>query len=180
MDRNALAAAVRKLTWGYVFFYLDFNLGTVSLLPSFVFFILLWKAIPDLSRAVPSTALLKPLTALLGVWHGILWVLKIFALDPDLYLVTVVAAALSLYLHFQLLTNLAEIARQWDCPQEKAILRLRTVLAVVTTVLALPVDWMSVLPLWGTWIAFVLLVLLLCGTLNSFRKSLETEKMIKA
>lgn len=178
MDRNALAAAVRKITWAYVFFYLDIDLGTIDILPDWVFFILVLRALPDLAKAAPSAMLLESLSLILCGWNMIDWFLAIFQVTINFYLITVVIVILSLYFHFQLLTNLAHIARQADCPQEKALLRLRSVMTVLITVFfVLPLDWLN----WGLGIAtlatYCLLTIFLCGALYGFRKELEINPM---
>ena len=145
MNRDELAGAVGKIAWGYVFLYLDFRLGTVDVLPDWVFCLLAVRALPVLAKAVPAAALLERLGILLGVWFSLLWVLEMFRLTPP-YLVLILVSALCLYFHFQLLTNLAELAERTGCGRGRSLLILRTVLTLLTTVLALPVDWRLAAP----------------------------------
>lgn len=183
MNRDALSAAVGRIAWGYVFLYLDFNLGTVDVLPDWLFFLLTVRALPALAEAVPAAALLERLGILLGAWHALAWVLEMFRITPP-YLLLILVSVLCLYFHFQLLTNLAELAEKAGCTRGRSLLVLRTVLTLLTTVLALPVDWMA-LPAAG-WIAdagltpgillaagYFILILFLCGCLFILRRELE-------
>lgn len=141
MNHKSLASALGYIAWGYLFLYINVNLGSLDILPDWVCFVLVVKALPLLAEVVPSARLLRPLGILIGLFHLLNWLLNAMGRPIQWYLLTVVVAALSLYFHFQLLTNLAEAARLGGYPQEKKILHLRTVQAVLTTVIALPVPW---------------------------------------
>ena len=49
---EALYRGVSHAAWGYLFLYLDVNLGTVSILPAFVGYLLFWSAISALEGEV--------------------------------------------------------------------------------------------------------------------------------
>lgn len=70
---EALYRGVSHAAWGYLFLYLDVNLGTVSILPAFVGYLLFWSAISALEGEVRDLSLLRPLCALLGAWAGAGW-----------------------------------------------------------------------------------------------------------
>lgn len=141
MNHKSLASALRSIAWGYLFFYININLGSLDILPDWLCFVLVVKALPLLAEAVPSAKLLHPLGTLLGVYYVFSWILTAMGHPIQWYLLTVFIAVLALYFNFQLLTNLAEAAHLGGYPQEKKILHLRTVQAVLTTVIALPVPW---------------------------------------
>ena len=108
MTEQDLFTGARRVFWGYFFLLLDFNLNfnsdfTIPLLPNFVGWIFLWRGVDALSSARPSLELLKPFCTALGLFISIL----------------------TLYTHFQLLTDLAALAEEMLDDGELAK-RLRT------------------------------------------------------
>ena len=64
-----------------------------------------------------------------------------FGMTLDIGGITLVAGVLWMYMQFQLLTDLAEIAKVYNCSVRKRLLQLRTVMTLVGTAGALPVNW---------------------------------------
>lgn len=177
MDRNAMAKAVKWIGWGYFFLYINVTLGTINFLPAWVAYILMVRAIDLLGKEVPSLALLRPLGVLLGLWETVLWALSIVGLTPEnyyiLYALQLIAAALEIYFHFQLLTDLAAIAREAALPQERWLLRLRTVRTVLATAVAVAIQWSDLLPLAiFLAVAGIVVGLWICIVLFQFQKAL--------
>ena len=85
-----------------------------------------------------SASLLKPLCIILALWEGIMWCAAIFGAQPDWELIRLLINVVSLYFHFQLLTDLALIAEKYGCPEGKRILKLRTVRTILLTLTFLP------------------------------------------
>lgn len=141
MERENLCNAIRLTAWGYVLLYTNINLGTLNILPDWLGYLLILSALPAFGEEEPSALLLRPLGILLSLWAGILWLTALFGISPDSRVISVIAAVISLYFHFQLLTNLADIAGQHSYPARKQLLALRTVQTVLTTILALPFPW---------------------------------------
>ena len=108
---TSLSEAVSCVAWGYVFLHLDFNLGGINVLPDWACYALAVDAL--------------------------MWALQIFGAAPDLYIVSALCTVLALYFHFQLLTNVADIARI-DPQRSRSVLRLRNFRTVFVTLLALP------------------------------------------
>ena len=81
---------------------------------------------------------------------------------------------MGLYFHFQLLTNLAEIAGWYGCPEQRKILCLRTVRTLLVTGLSLPVPWARYAGLTlGVAVVNLAAALWICSLLFSLRSSLE-------
>ena len=139
---KGLIKSVGLVAWGYVFLYLDFTLSinafTLSLLPDWACYALMLAAIPGLADYERSTLLLRPLAWLLLAWEGVLWLLKLFGISEPSgswwYLPVLLAAVLNLYFHFQLLTNLADIASAFGCARARSIRQLRNFIALVSIV----------------------------------------------
>lgn len=146
-DRETLYRGLSNAAWGYFFLTFDFNLGTVSVLPRFVGWMLLAAAVRDLSQERRDLALLRPLAVLMAVWNGVDWLASWAGQSVNghiLFLDLLVSAAV-LYFHFQFLTDMAALAQRHQ-PEggslDRRLCRRRTAYLLVTTgadlLLALP------------------------------------------
>lgn len=172
----SLVRALTRCVRGYVFLYFNFNLGTINLLPGWAGFLFLYCALDEIGKYQPSALLLKPLGLILAGAEAVSWILAIFGMEPDWYLFTLIISILNLYFHFQLLTNLADIARDMDYPKADSLLALRTANTIFITLMALPFPWKEM-----TGIAFLILaadliiLIWIIVTLRSFRKYVEEK-----
>jgi len=136
-DKDILAAGAGYAAWGYLFLYFNINFGSVSILPSFVGFILFYNAIKMLEGLRRELSLLKPLAILLLLWHLAQWLLSWAGIDlgnvwdPLGHIITVT----NLYFHFQLLTDFAALARQYlpETPLSNKMLKWRSAQTVILT-----------------------------------------------
>ena len=110
INYEKLRSAVKAIGFGYAFLYLNLNLGRVNLLPNWVGYVLIHEACDDIGEQEPSIVLLKPLAALLAGYEGVLWLCKLFDISFSIPAVEVVIAVVSLYFHYQLMTNLGDLA----------------------------------------------------------------------
>lgn len=176
-ERENLCAAVKKIAWGYVLLHLNVNLGSLNILPDWLGYGLMLAAIPAVGERVPSAKLLKPLGVLLAVWEGVCWIYAARGMPLSVPALELVATVVSLYFHFQLLTDLAELARLFECSEEGRIRNLRTVRTLLITMLALPFPWEEY-----TWVVLaivavhVVVAIWICSVLFSLCCSLETEE----
>lgn len=176
MSNHELSQAVKRIAWGYILIHVHFNIGTLDLLPDWLAYVLFLGALPEVAKTSPSAGLLRPLAILLACWEGTVWLLG-NSWVPGV--VSVIVNIISLYFHFQLLTELALLARVYSCPQEGSILKLRTVRTVLLTLMALPF-WQSIPDSELIIILFVaaslLVALCLCVSLFSLRRSLTEQE----
>lgn len=135
---GAVAAAIGHVAWGYVFLHLDINLGTLDILPNWACYAFALSALPGLAKVERSAKLLRPLGLILLWVTVIIWALKAIGTDLNSYLVTAIITVLELYFHFQLLTNIADIAARFDTDKARSLKRLRNFRAVYMTLIALP------------------------------------------
>lgn len=160
-DRKTIYQGLSHAAWGYFFLNFDFNLGTVSVIPRFVGFLLLLSAINKLSGHRRDLALLRPLCILLSAWSGADWLLSWFGGNVDgkvLFLDLLIAAA-GLYFHFQFLTDMAALAETYQGEGENLDRRLRnrrTVYVVMCTAVALFSDLAAELN--GDWRQYVVMI----------------------
>ena len=129
--------AVGKLCWGYFFIYISIYIGTIDILPAWVGFLLIFAALDGVAVMDPSAKLIKPFALLLMAESGAEWMLKIFGATVDLYWIDIIIGVISLYFHFQLLTNLAGIAEGQESAYSNKLKKLRSMQTVFLTIMAL-------------------------------------------
>ena len=174
MEQKNICQSIKSIAWGYVLLHLHFNIGTLDLLPDWLGCLFFFNALPILALLVPSAILLKPFALVLTIWAGIDWILTLFSISFDVYLLSLLISLIGLYFHFQLLTNLAELAKQNNCPQEKSILHLRTARTIFATISILPLPWERYEIFSFIFIGIqLILVAWLCLVLFSFSKFLQ-------
>lgn len=189
-ERNNLYVGISRAAWAYFFLYFDLSLGGISILPSFVCFLLLLSSIRLLAGEQRELLLLRPLCVVLALWHMGNWAMSWLGmeLDGQILFLDLIIGAVSIYFHFQLFTNFAAIAAKYQGEGENLagrLLRWRTVQTVLCTAISL---W-SVLPHssfdWDMAVAMVLTLvgliagLCLMAALFALRK-LFREKEISA
>ena len=157
---------ISKAAWGYFFIYFNININTVSLIPSFVGYLLFLSAIEHLKDEERELSLLHTLGVILVGWHSVAWLSSWFSfnLDGALQFIDIIISLVNLYFHFQLLTNLASIATKYQpegYEQDAKLLRYRTLQTVMLTAILIITrlhPWLS--EVW-TYISVVMLIVYL-------------------
>lgn len=186
-DYRKLYDGISKAAWGYFFIYFNININTVSILPSFVGYLLFLSAINYLKDEERELGLLHTLGVILELWHGAEWVMSWLgvSLDGAWQFIDIIISLVNLYFHFQLLTNLASIATKYQpegYEQDAKLLRYRTLQTVMLTAITIVTElhpWLS-----DAWIYIsivMLIVYLIAGiclmkALFDLRKCLPTEE----
>lgn len=128
--------AVKQIAWGYVFIYINLNLGNLNLLPAWLGFILIGLALPEIGKQEPSAFLLRGFSWGLAAYHGAVWLADLFDLEVNLPWIWMIVQVITLYYHFQLLTNLAQTAENFGLQKQAKNLRmLRTCQTILVTAL---------------------------------------------
>lgn len=173
--KEQLCSAIKKIFWGYILLYFNINLGTIDILPGWLGYIFFYQAINNgIDMEEESVKLLKPICTILAVYNFITWFLNMFAISTDIYIVNEVVAVIALYFHFQLLTNLANIAHKYGCEQKQSLLHLRTVHTILMTILAFTVHfeeiyWLSLCIV----VVQVVIMICICFVLSKFKYTIE-------
>lgn len=180
MERRTLGGAIGMILWGYLLIYFHFRINGLDILPNWIGYILILKAIPQLGRAEPSALLLRPLGIFLVLWEGYPWVAPMMGLSFGHSIFQIISSVVTLYFHFQLLTNIGGIAEKYNCPQRDSILTLRTIYAILLTVSSLglynPPDLYSVaIALSMVAIVGIVVIIWLCVVLFALKRALEAE-----
>ena len=159
MRENKLCEAIRQVAWAYIVIHVHINLGTIGgtmdVFADWLGYVWIWLALPVLGEEIPAARLLRPLTVALASWTFITWTLNLVGislsdslgyLEP---LEDVIYVVVHLYFHFQLLTNLAQLADKYQCRSEGWLLHLRTIRTIIATLFSLQIPWQNHNVLYG-------------------------------
>ena len=136
IPRADLAAAVRRMFWGYFLLSLDINFSldtvfTLPLLPDAAGWYLLWRGTMALTSQRSSLGLLGPLCVSLSVYSLLQFLPALEAMVPGW--LDLLMAMVTLYTHFQLLTDVAGVAEE-VLPGSLYPLRLRTARTLIVLI----------------------------------------------
>ena len=137
-DYQKLYTGIGRDAWGYFFIYFNININTVSILPSFIGYLLFLSAINYLCDEERELNLLRTLVTILTVWHIASWLASWGSVDLDgmFQVVNIIVGVVNIYFHFQFLTNLASIAAKYQSADDELdvkLLRYRTLQTVMLT-----------------------------------------------
>ena len=184
MERETLYTALSRVAWAYVFIYINFNLGTLNVLPPWVGYAMILSALPLLKEERRDLPLLRPLGWLLLGWSFLDWLSLLggASLNGRILFLDLLLTAANLYFHFQLFTDLAAIAARYQGESDtidKSLLTCRTWVALTTTVTQLALRFLSGDALtyftWGMGLVVVILLLCILPALFSLRKLFAPE-----
>ena len=185
-DYHKLYTGIGRAAWGYFFIYFDINLNTVSILPSFIGYLLFLSAINYLCDEERELNLIRMLGMILTVWHIASWLASWGAVDLDgmLQVIDIIIGVVNIYFHFQLLTNLASIATKYQSEGHEfdaKLLHYRTMQTVMLTaviVLGYLVKWQAELVTFvsvGIIIVYLIVAILLMKALFDLRRCLRID-----
>ena len=186
MDYQKLYSGISKAAWGYFFLYFNINFNNVSILPSFVGYILFLSAINLLKEEERELSLLHTLGVIMALWTGVEWLASFVGLNLEgmWQFIDIIISLVNLYFHFQFLTNLASIASKYQ-PEgfelDAKLLRYRTLQTVMLTAIEAIIRFQSWLSeAWTVISICMLIVYLIAGiclmkALFDLRKCLPTN-----
>lgn len=177
-EQLTVGMAVKKIAWAYVLIHSAINLGAIDILPDWLGFYFMLVAIRKLREEEETIGLLEPLVKILIAWNVIVWGSKFIGWDLSLFPFAIVISVIGIYFHFQLLTNIANVAEKHGSERGKGILVVRTVETLMNTVLTIML-YLQISEGWMVAVAIVGLVCVIwiCTTLFGLAKELENEVM---
>ena len=137
-DYQKLYSGISKAAWGYFFLYFNINFNNVSILPSFVGYLLFLSAIKLLNNEERELSLLRTLGVILALWTGVEWLASFIGIKIEgmWQFIDIIISLVNLYFHFQFLTNLASIAAKYQSEGyelDAKLLRYRTLQTIMLT-----------------------------------------------
>ena len=185
-DYQKLYSGISKAAWGYFFLYFNINFNNVSILPSFVGYLLFLSAINLLKEEERELSLLHTLAVIMALWTGVEWLASFVGLNLEgmWQFIDIIISLVNLYFHFQFLTNLASIAAKYQSEGyelDAKLLRYRTLQTVMLTAIEVIIrfqPWLS--EAWTVISICMLIVYLIAGiclmkALFDLRKCLPTN-----
>ena len=185
-NHQKLYSGISKAAWGYFFLYFNINFNNVSILPSFVGYLLFLSAINLLKDEERELSLLRTLAVIMALWTGVEWLASFVGLNLEgmWQFIDIIISLVNLYFHFQFLTNLASIAAKYQ-PEgyelDAKLLRYRTLQTVMLTAIEVIIrfqPWLS--EAWTVISICMVIVYLIAGiclmkALFDLRKCLPTN-----
>lgn len=159
METKTLSSAIKKVAISYILIYLHINISAIDILPDWLGYFLIVSVLPVLSQKEKSAQLLKPFGIALGVWNIFEWVLKIAGTELNLTIINIVFSIITIYFHFQLITNIA--ALDIEDRKKKRLLDLRTATVILHTVLRISVLIPSVISVDNEIYSYIMMFLLI-------------------
>ena len=186
MDYQKLYSGISKAAWGYFFLYFNINFNNVSILPSFVGYLLFLSAINLLKEEERELSLLHTLGVIMALWTGVEWLASFVGINLEgmWQFIDIIISLVNLYFHFQFLTNLASIAAKYQSEGRELdakLLRYRTLQTVMLSAIEVIIcfqPWLS--EAWTVISICMLIVYLIAGiclmkALFDLRKCLPTN-----
>lgn len=171
-NRQQLRQGVTWIAVAYLFLHIDITVG-INWMPDWVGYGLLYRSLFLLTPEEPEARLLEVPALLLAAWEFLVWVGTVPGWNLNVPAVAWIMTVLALYFHFQLLTDLARIAGNYRCPEQRRLLRLRTGRTILGTLCALPWPWETVqMILLAVYMGAVIWI---CQVLFSLRRSLRGD-----
>ena len=185
-DYQKLYSGISKAAWGYFFLYFNINFNNVSILPSFVGYLLFLSAIKLLNNEERELSLLRTLGVIMALWTGVEWLASFIGIKIEgmWQFIDIIISLVNLYFHFQFLTNLASIAAKYQSEGyelDAKLLRYRTLQTIMLTAIEVVLcfqPWLS--EAWTVISICMLIVYLIAGiclmkALFDLRKCLPTN-----
>lgn len=135
METKTLSSAIKKIAISYIFIYFHINISVIDILPNWLGFFMIVSSLPVLSEKERSAQFLRPFGIALGIWNIIELVLKAAGTEWNITLISIIISIIAIYFHFQLITNIANLAVEQS--KRKRLLVLRTTTVLLNTLLNL-------------------------------------------
>lgn len=135
METKTLSSAIKKIAISYILIYLHVNISVIDILPDWLGYFLIVSVLPIISEKEKSAQLLKPFGIAIGIWNIFEDALKIAGDELNLTIISLVFNVVTIYFHFQLITNIANL--DIEEAKKKRLLNLRTATVLLHTVTSL-------------------------------------------
>lgn len=146
MTSKLYVGALYQIIFGFIFIVFDIRIQTTHFLPDWIGYYLFYKAIDGIGEYEESAKLLRPLIIILGVYNGIIWILMIINVSIESFdMLQLFMNIISIYIQFQLLTNISNIALSHHFEKESKRLNiLRTMNVISVTFVSFTARWVFI------------------------------------
>lgn len=136
---NNYSKAIKHVSLALFLIVFNFNIGTIDILPDWLGFYLIYKAIQEIGKFESSALLMNKIAFFLFGYHLLEWILNIFGISLDIVSLYLFVNILTLYLYYHLFTSISLICESKKSSYTKIIVQLRNVLTVTHTLSSLSV-----------------------------------------
>lgn len=178
METKTLSSAIKKIAISYILIYLHINISVIDILPDWLGYFLIVSVLPIISEKEKSAQLLKPFGIAIGIWNIFEDVLKIAGDELNLTVISLIFSIITIYFHFQLITNVANL--DIEEPTKKRLLNLRTATVILHTVLTFSLFIPTVIDVDNEIYTYILMIMLIPQLIICFWISGELFKISKA
>lgn len=178
METKTLSSAIKKIAISYILIYLHVNISVIDILPDWLGYFLIVSVLPIISEKEKSAQLLKPFGIAIGIWNIFEDVLKIAGDELNLTVISLIFSIITIYFHFQLITNVANLDIEEQ--KKKKLLNLRTATVILHTVLTFSLFIPTVIDVDNEIYTYVLMIMLIPQLIICFWISGELFKLSKA
>ncbi len=137
MSDKKLIKGISSLAWGYIFIHIDINIFVIDLLPQWIGYCFFLNGLLYLSLYESSIKRLRPLGIFLVIWGVVEEFARIYQIPFEINLITLIVTIVNLYFHFQLLTDVANIANNYGLLIGEKIIFLRNARTILLTLLTI-------------------------------------------
>ena len=182
-DYQKLYSGISKAAWGYFFLYFNINFNNVSILPSFVGYLLFLSAINLLKEEERELSLLHTLGVIMALWTGVEWLASFVGLNLEgmWQFIDIIISLVNLYFHFQFLTNLASIAAKYQSEGyelDAKLLRYRTLQTIMLTASEIVTYVQSWLSLEWPYISIIMMLVYVIAGICLMKALFELRKAL--
>ncbi len=177
METKTLSSAIKKVAVSYILIYLHINISVIDILPDWLGYFLIVSVLPIISQKEKSAQLLKPFGIAIGIWNILEWLLKIAGAELNLSAISLIFSIITLYFHFQLITNIASL--DIEERKQKRLLNLRTATVILHTVLTFSLFIPTVINIDNEIYTYILMIMLIPQLVICFWISGELFKISK-
>ena len=177
METKTLSSAIKKIAISYILIYLHINISVIDILPDWLGYFLIVSVLPIISEKEKSAQLLKPFGIAIGIWNIFEDVLKIAGDELNLTVISLVFSIITIYFHFQLITNVANLDIEEQ--KKKKLLNLRTATVILHTVLTFSLFIPTVIDVDNEIYTYILMIMLIPQLIICFWISGELFKISK-
>jgi len=178
METKTLSSAIKKIAISYILIYLHINISVIDILPDWLGYFLIVSVLPILSQKEKSAQLLKPFGIAIGVWNILEAILSLMGAEWNLTIISLVFNVVTIYFHFQLITNIASL--DIEEPKKKRLLNLRTATVILHTVLTFSLFIPTVIDVDNEIYTYILMLMLVPQLIICFWISGELFAISKA
>lgn len=153
--------ALKKVRIAYIILLFSINIGTIDLLPNWISYILIYQSLNTIGKEENSAYLIKKITISLIIYNVLVWILNMFGMNHNIYLLNILFSILSLFVNYQIMTNIIDISIKHNSKYTNKLKRVRDILTIMFTISTFLFDYVKNDIMSSIYIIFIMIDLIL-------------------